>query len=88
MADDDRIDWHVPLKAPAVEVVDLLSESKLNDDLVTVEKRDDEGDALEDEVEDDGDSQWSMYEDVLEIEQDGGIIYGSMLVPASFIFLW
>ena len=90
MAEDSEIRWQAPLKVPAVEVIDLLSDDSgelgpgtLLDE--SAEKRDASG--AESDGEDDGqweeDSQWSLYEDALLGEDGVEPVYGSKLAPTN-----
>jgi len=73
MMGEDGVQWSAPLKAPAVEVVNLLSEGEdATDATLVVAHKDTERltrDALE-ESEDDDDSQWSVYEEYLDTEEE------------------
>ncbi|KAL6717818.1 NAD-dependent histone deacetylase sir2 [Lecanora helva] len=83
MAESGETDWTPPLKVPAIEVVDLLSDTE--DDIiqeplreVNKEKRDaseTQSDGDEDS-EWEEDSQWSLYEDALQAESDENLEYG------------
>ena len=82
MAEDSEARWHASLKAPAIEVVDLLSDD--GDELIknVLADRPKKRDASEDEgaSEDESqwsDSQWSLYEDALEEESSNGAFFGS-----------
>lgn len=66
---EDVSKWHAPLKAPAVEIVDLEEEEQTTDSSLgeIADTKLLRRDASEGRSED-GDSQWSMYEDLLEEE--------------------
>ena len=73
MASGSEVFHGSPLKAPAIEVVDLTSE-----ELTVDAKRQDSRDESPDPEADGDDSQWSLYEDALEglgdeAFQEGGL---------------
>lgn len=78
MAEDDKVQWHPPLKAPAVEIIDLSSSDESLPKTLSAENTKDNRDALNDESEDDDDDQWSMYEEALDGLDDGDNIHNSM----------
>ena len=87
MAESSEFRWPPPLKVPAIEVVDLLSDT--DGDLVkesllevTEEKRDASGPESESgENSDWEDSQWSLYEDAILGEGGEDPQYGGQHVP-------
>lgn len=74
MAEHGQARWHPPLKTPAVEIVDLLSGDEDVGEALAVSQTNDERDAS-DESESDDDSQLSLYEDVLQLKDDKGLIH-------------
>lgn len=74
MAEHGQARWHPPLKTPAVEIVDFLSDDEDVGEALTVTQTNDDRDAS-DESESDDDSQLSLYEDVLQLEDDEGLIH-------------
>lgn len=64
-----------PLKAPAIEIVDLLSdaEDSAHEPAVAAENLHEEDDSSVDGKDD----EWSLYEDALEGAADDGIVNGS-----------
>ena len=73
----DQGQWPPSLEVPLVEVIDLSSDSGEDAPRSEVEHNAQIRDALEqEEGEDDESDEWSMYEDLLNIEdQDEGSIY-------------
>lgn len=69
--------WHAPLKAPAIEVIDLLSDDELIDQVLKDKGKLKERDASEDEVDSEG-SQSSLWEDVLNAKEEHGPLHGGM----------
>lgn len=79
--------WRVPLKVPAVEVIDLLSEDELFDQVLKDKNRLKERDASEkdkQEEEDDSEgSQSSLWEDILNAEEDDEPLRDSTIFDLS-----
>ena len=80
MAEETKSLWQLPLKVPAVEIVDLLSDDSgemVHQPLLNepAENRDASGTDSESSE----DSQWSLYEDALLGEEEDGEVYGSEL---------
>lgn len=79
MAPDEGTEWQPPLKAPAIEIIDLESEDESADKgLNAAEDAKDrdasiEGSGSEDDNED------SLWEEVLDEEEDQAVIHGSKL---------
>lgn len=80
--EEAKLSWHTSLKAPVVEVVDLLSEDEsilkpLNVPR-SIEKRDasDAGNPSDAESQW-SESQWSLYEDILQEEDEDGTLHKS-----------
>jgi len=68
--------WHPPLKAPVVEIIDLLSDDESFGKALTDKNQIKECDASEEESDSDG-SQSSLWEDILNAEEDDEILHGS-----------
>lgn len=79
MAEEGQVRWHPPLKTPAVEIIDLLSDDggELTKAL-EVRQTSEDRDASEGSDSDE-DSQWSLYEDALQEDDDEGVIHGGKL---------
>ena len=74
MASVNRVLSSSPLKAPAVEIVDLLSDDGSEDELVPQELV-----GGEHEEEEGDDDQWSLYEDALnEMGEDALAEHGTL----------
>lgn len=74
MAEHGQARWHPPLKTPVLEIVDLLTDDEVVGEAVAVSQANDDRNAS-DESESDDDSQLSLYEDVLQLEDDEGLIH-------------
>ena len=69
--------WHSPLKAPIVEIIDLMSdEESCGKAPLTDKNQIKERDASEEESDSEG-SQSSLWEDILNAEEDDEILHGS-----------
>ena len=82
MAPDEGTKWNPPLKAPAVEIIDLESEDEsANKGLNPPEDAKDRDASIEgsDSEDDDEDSLW---EEVLNEDEDQTLIHGSKSVPS------
>lgn len=79
MATDEEVNWHPPLKAPAVEIIDLLSDDESVSKGAEVNARTQDRDASGEESgsESDGDSQFSFWEEALNAEEEAGELYES-----------
>lgn len=82
MAEEYGTRCHPPLKAPAIEIVDLLSEDDSVGKALEVPSTKENRDALGENNDSEGDSQWedsqwSLYEDALEGKDDDGPLHGS-----------
>jgi hypothetical protein len=75
MAEDGQVRWHPPLKVPAVEIISLLSD---DDEIGKALDADHTNEVLNasEGSQSDSDSQWSLYEDALQAEDDEGQIHG------------
>ena len=81
MAEDSETRWQAPLKVPAIEVVDLLSDDSgdLPPLASVIEGKRDASEA-ESESGDDSqwdESQWSLYEDAILGDDSVELVYGS-----------
>lgn len=65
MATADGLLGSSPLKAPAIEIVELSSDDESRGEIAT-------GQLVEDDDSEDGEDQWSMYEDALAEMDDEG----------------
>ena len=77
---DGDVQWHAPLKTPAIEIEDLTSRS-ISTNLGEVLVNNDDAkarDASPDGSDSDEDSQWSMYEDALDGDEDDVALHSSM----------
>ena len=85
MATDEEVKWHPPLKAPAVEIIDLLSDEESVSKGAEVNARTQDRDASGEESgsESDEDSQFSFWEEALNAEEEAGKFYESKR-PESF----
>ena len=86
MAEETKSLWQPPLKAPAIEIVDLLSDDSgevLHQPLLKepAEIRD----ASSTDSESSEDSQWSLYEDALLGEEEDGEVYGSESIDFPYV---
>ncbi|KAK4690355.1 hypothetical protein P7C71_g6416, partial [Lecanoromycetidae sp. Uapishka_2] len=73
-----RLDrWHAPLKAPAVEVIDLLSDDELLDKVLKEKTESKERDASDKDSDSEG-SQSSLWEDILDAEEDDAPLHGGL----------
>jgi hypothetical protein len=79
MAAEEATRWHPPLKAPAVEIIDLLSDEETLNNGTDVNGATKERDAsgVESEGESDEDSQFSFWEEALNAEEEAGEIFDS-----------
>ncbi len=78
-----RLDrWHPPLKAPAVEVIDLLSDDELLGNALMDTNKPKERDASEEDS-DSEESQSSLWEDILNAEDDDEVLHGSKVTQDS-----
>ena len=87
MEEGEEQSWQASLKAPVIEVVDLLSDEeeavKPLDLRASEETRDALGEDLEsDEDSQSEDSQWSLYEELLQRDEEDNTLHESM---ASFL---
>ena len=75
MAEHRQVRWHPPLRIPAIEIIDCLSD---DDDEVgkalEVRQINEDRDASEGS-QSDNDSQWSLYEDALQREDDDALTH-------------
>ncbi len=84
---DGDVQWHSPLKAPAIELDHPLSRdvsTGMGEALVDgedVKARD----ASVEESDGDEDSQWSLYEDALGEDEDEVALHGSRFLKASSV---
>ncbi len=80
MAPDQGTKWEPPLKAPAIEIIDLDSEDEsANKGLNAAEDAKDRDASIEgSESEDDENSLW---EEVLNEDEDQAVIHGSKIFP-------
>ena len=84
---DGDVQWHSPLKAPAIELDDTLSRdvsTSMGEVLVNgedVKARD----ASVEGSDSDEDSQWSLYEDALGGDEDEVALHGSRFLKASYV---
>lgn len=83
---DGDVQWHAPLKAPAIEFDDPLSQdlsTEISEVLVNGEHAKPR-DASAEKSDSDEDSQWSLYDDALGVDEDETSLHASML-SQSFI---
>lgn len=80
MMEQSQLQWHPPPKAPAIEIIDLLSDDDEIGKALKVSQIREDRDAS-DGSESDNDSQWSLYEDALQIEDDEGPAHGRKQYP-------
>ena len=79
MAAEEATRWHPPLKAPAVEIIDLLSDEEILNNGADVNGAAKERDAssVESEGESDEDSQFSFWEETLNADEEAGELFDS-----------
>ena len=93
MSEETEPRWQAPLKLPAIEVVDLLSDASgelINGSLLESTRQKRDASEAESESEDDSqwdDNQWSLYEDALQGEDDDSAIHGSTLSALRVLML-
>ena len=81
MAPDEGTKWEKPLKAPAIEIIDLESEdeSAIKRSNAAEDAKDRDASIEGSESEDDDEN--SLWEEVLNEDEDQAVIHGSKLLP-------
>lgn len=75
MVEQGQAQWRPPPKTPAIEIIDLLSDDDDIGKALKVSQTREDRDASDGSGSDD-DSQWSLYEDALQMEDDEGPAHG------------
>ena len=74
--------WLDSLRVPAIEVIDLLTDDE--EPIAEAEPKNEETRNAYNENDQDSDDQWSMYEDLLNADEDSGESDGCSIYPGTF----